>query len=125
MGYPKFVIKTSAGQFYFHLADANGDIILHSERYPSRMSAERCIESVKMHSTVDQQYDRGLTQQWEHYFVLRGGNHEVIAMSQMYPTEREMEEGIVAVKRSAAVARVEAVPTSGVSGGLAAESSSG
>ena len=121
MGHPKFVIRTSAGQFYFHLAAANGDIILNSERYTSQKSAERCIESVKINSTVDQQYDRRLTQQWEHYFVLRGGNHEVIGMSEMYATERVMEEGIVAVKRSAAVARVEGVTSSCVSGELTAE----
>ena len=107
MGNPKFVIRTSGGQFHFYLATANGKVVLNSERYTTRYTVEGCIESVKMHSTVDQRYDRRLSQHREHYFVLRGGNQEVIGMSEMYDTERAMEDGIVAVKRSAAVAGVE------------------
>ena len=107
MGHPKFVIEASGGQFHFHLATAKGEIVLNSERYTTRYNAEGCIESVKMNSTVDQRYDRKLSQHREHYFVLRGGDHEVIGMSEMYESERAMEEGIVAVKRSAAVAGVE------------------
>jgi uncharacterized protein len=107
MGHPKFVIKASGGQFHFYLATAKGEVVLNSERYTTRYNAEGCIESVKMNSTVDQRYDRRLSQHREHYFVLRGGNHEVIGMSEMYESERAMEDGIVAVKRSAAVAGVE------------------
>lgn len=108
MGHPKFVIKASDGQFYFQLATASGEVVLNSERHRSRDNAEGCIESVKANSTVDQRYDRRMSEYREHYFVLRGGNHEVIGMSAMYDDERAMEDGIVAVKRSAAVAAVEA-----------------
>jgi uncharacterized protein YegP (UPF0339 family) len=107
MGNPKFVIKTSGGQFYFLLATAAGEVVLISERYTTRRNAEGCIQSAKVNSTVDQRYDRRLSQHREHYFVLRGGEHEVIGMSEMYDSATAMEDGIVAVKRSAAVAAVE------------------
>jgi uncharacterized protein YegP (UPF0339 family) len=47
MGNPKFVIKRSDDQFHFHLTAANGEIILTSERYKTRSSADNGSAAVK------------------------------------------------------------------------------
>ena len=43
----KFVIKKSAGQYYFVLKAGNGEIIATSERYTTKAAAKNGIESVK------------------------------------------------------------------------------
>ncbi|HMI88592.1 MAG TPA: YegP family protein [Polyangiaceae bacterium] len=47
MGTPKFVIQHSNDQFHFRLTAANGEIILTSERYTTKASAENGVASVK------------------------------------------------------------------------------
>ena len=43
--------KTSDGQFMFNLKAVNGEIILTSERYKAKASAETGIASVKTNGT--------------------------------------------------------------------------
>jgi uncharacterized protein YegP (UPF0339 family) len=44
----KFELKTAKdGEFFFHLKAANGQIVLASEMYKGKSSAENGIESVK------------------------------------------------------------------------------
>jgi uncharacterized protein YegP (UPF0339 family) len=50
--------KTADGQFMFNLKAANGEVILTSERYTTKASAENGIESVKTNAPNDEQYDR-------------------------------------------------------------------
>ena len=49
---------TADGQFMFNLKAANGEVILTSERYTTKQSAENGIESVRTNSPLDERYDR-------------------------------------------------------------------
>ena len=42
--------RDEAGQYRFHLRTANGEIIVASQGYETKMSAEKAIESVKRYA---------------------------------------------------------------------------
>ena len=99
---PKFQIhKGKDDQFYFHLRAANGEIILVSEGYKKKDSAENGIESVKTNAPDDERYERKTSAKKQPYFVLKAANHEVIGTSEMYSSEAARDNGIEAVKDDA------------------------
>lgn len=108
MGSPKFKLWKSDRdrQYYFRLQAENGEPILHSEGYKSKAGAENGIESVRIHSPFEQNYERKRSHNDEFYFVLRAYNYEVIGMSEMYETEQGCENGINTVIRTAHDAKI-------------------
>ena len=108
MTQPRFKVSNSpGGQFTFNLTAANGEILLASERYTSRASAENGIASVKKNAPDDGRYDRRMAQNNQPYFVLKASNGEVIGVSEMYSSKAAMETGIASVKKNAPIAPVE------------------
>jgi len=109
VGNPKFKLWKSErdNQYYFRLQSENGEPILHSEGYQAKISAENGIESVRIHSPFEQNYERKTSRNSEFYFSLRSYNYEIIGMSEMYDTEQGCQNGIDAVKRTAPKAPVE------------------
>lgn len=98
--------KAVNGQFYFHLTAENNEKILASEMYTSKAGALNGIESVKVNSPEDSRYDRLTSKDGKFYFRLKAANHQVIGVSEMYTTERAMENGIQAVKRVGPIAQL-------------------
>ncbi len=98
-----FVInKATDGRFYFHLKAANGQIILSSQMYTAKNSAENGVESVRTNATDDANFERLTDANGKPYFVLKAANAQVIGTSQMYSSPAEMENGIASVKTNAA-----------------------
>ncbi|MCV4777876.1 YegP family protein, partial [Escherichia coli] len=77
---------------------SNGQVILSSETYDSRKSAENGIESVRKNSQVDARFERKTAKDGSAYFVLKAANGEPIGKSEMYKSVRSMENGIASVK---------------------------
>lgn len=103
----KYELKgTSDGQFMFNLKAANGEIILTSERYKAKASAENGIESVRKNSPTDGRYDRRTATDNSPYFVLKAANGEIIGKSEMYSSTSAMENGISSVKTNGPIAEV-------------------
>lgn len=103
----KFVIKKSNNdQFYFNLKAGNGEIILTSENYVAKSSAQNGIESVRKNAPIDNHYERK-TSPGKYYFVLKAGNGEIIGKSEMYNSSSAMETGIASAKSNAPTATVE------------------
>ena len=103
----KFVLKTAkTGKVHFNLKASNGQIVLTSEKYESRASAVKGIESVKKNSPLDDQYERKMSTSAQPYFVLKAKNHEVIGRSETYSSDGAMEKGIESVKKNGPVATV-------------------
>lgn len=92
--------KTSDGQFMFNLKADNHEIILTSERYTAKASAENGIESVKTNSPHDERYDRLTSSNGKPYFTLKAANGEVIGKSEMYESTQGRDNGIESVKRN-------------------------
>lgn len=104
----KFEIKTATdGQFHFNLIATNGQVILSSQLYTAKASAQNGIESVKVNAPIDSQYDRRMSKSDEPYFVLKAANGEIIGTSEMYSSKQAMENGIDSVKHNAPEAGVE------------------
>lgn len=98
--------RSSNDQFYFNLKAGNGEIILTSETYTTKSSAEKGIEAVRKNAPMDDSYDRRAALNGYPYFILKAANGEVIGRSETYSSEAAMERGIEAVKKNATSARI-------------------
>jgi uncharacterized protein len=90
--------KTTSGGFMFNLKSGNHEVILTSETYNSKASAEGGIKSVQSNAPNDDRYERRTSSKNEPYFVLKGANGAVIGNSEMYSSSSAMETGIASVK---------------------------
>lgn len=96
-----YVLKKSVdGQFYFLLYSSNGEVVLNSEMYAAKASAENGIASVRSNSTQDDRYSRNQASNGKFYFNLKAANHQVIGSSHMYSTTSARDAGIDAVKKN-------------------------
>lgn len=87
-------------QFYFVLKAGNAEIILTSELYEQRESAENGIASAQKYCTKDKRYKRKNDSNGKPYFKLKDGNHNLIGSSQGYSSESSRDKGIASVKRN-------------------------
>ena len=94
------------GEFYFHLKASNGQIILSSEMYKQKSSAENGIASVKKNAPDDAHYERKEAKNGQFMFNLKAANHEVIGSSETYTSTEARDHGITSVKTNAPAARV-------------------
>ena len=99
--------KTDSGKYRFRLKAANGENILSSQSYASRSGAVNGVKSVRTNGGNDARFERKEATNGKHYFVLKAGNHQVIAQSQMYATQRSCEAGVESIKRNCGSDRVD------------------
>lgn len=90
--------RSSNSQYYFVLKAGNGEIILTSEQYPAKASAQAGIASVQVNSPIDERYVRNMARDARFYFTLKAANHQVIGTSQMYVSASGRDNGIESVK---------------------------
>ena len=104
----KFVIsKRKNGEFQFNLKASNGQVILASEGYTTKAACKNGIESVMKNGTEDKRFDRKKSKNGKWYFNLKAGNGQIIGTSEMYESEKAMENGIASVGKNAPGAKVE------------------
>ena len=98
----KFELKKSKNdKYFFNLLAGNGQIIMSSEMYESKASAQNGIASVRKNAPDDARYDRLVGKDGSPYFTLKAGNHQVIGQSQMYAAEKSRDNGIDSCKTNA------------------------
>ena len=85
-------------QFSFVLKAGNGEVILRSQQYDSKASAENGIASVQENSSVEDRFERKDATDGSSYFNLKATNHQVIGTSQMYKTVAGRDAGIESVR---------------------------
>jgi uncharacterized protein YegP (UPF0339 family) len=96
-----FVIKqATSGENYFNLKAANYQVILTSQMYSSKPACFNGIESVRVNCSDDSRFERKLSVNDKHYFVLKASNGEIIGNSEMYASKAGMENGIESVKKN-------------------------
>ena len=94
-----FELKNSGtGSFMFNLKAGNHDVILTSQMYQAKQSAEEGIASVQDNSKGDDRYERKTSKTGEPFFLLKAGNGQVIGNSEMYSSTSAMEGGVASVK---------------------------
>jgi uncharacterized protein YegP (UPF0339 family) len=97
------------GQFSFVLKAGNGEVILRSEQYDTKASAENGIQSVQTNCGNDARYERKDASDGRCYFNLKAANHQVIGTSQMYKAAAGRDAGIESVKTNGTSTVVKAV----------------
>nr|WP_319251767.1 YegP family protein [uncultured Celeribacter sp.] len=98
----KFELYTDkAGEFRFRLKAGNGEIILASEGYKQKASAENGIESVRKNAPLDERYERKDTVSGKPMFNLKASNGQVIGTSESYSSTSARDNGIESVKKNA------------------------
>ena len=102
-----FELKTAtSGKFMFNLKAGNGEVILTSQLYEAKTSAENGIESVRKNAVDDARFERKTSQKGEPFFVLNAANGQVIGKSEMYASTAGMENGIASVTKNAPDAKL-------------------
>ena len=99
--------KDKAGEFRFRLKAGNGEIILASEGYKQKASAENGIDSVKKNAPMDERYERKDTSSGKPMFNLKASNGQVIGTSETYSSTSARDNGIESVKKNAPDAAVD------------------
>lgn len=104
----KFVIKKRInGEFQFNLKASNGQVILTSEGYTTKIACENGIASVRTNSQDESKYDKKTSTNGKYYFNLKAGNGQIIGTSEMYESASGRDNGIESVKSNAPSAEVE------------------
>lgn len=103
----KFTMFPSGNSYYWNLKARNGEKILHSEAYTTKEGCRTGIASVKTNSPYDERYEKKMSTNDQHYFVLKSLNHQVIGVSETYTTRSGRDNGIEDVKRYAPSAPIE------------------
>ncbi len=102
-----FELSNAAGsQFKFNLKAANHQVILSSELYKTKASAQDGIASVQKNAASDDRFERKQAKDGSHFFVLTATNGQTIGKSEMYTTVGAMENGIASVKTNAPAATI-------------------
>jgi uncharacterized protein len=102
-----FVLDRSKnGKYKFNLRAGNHQVILSSELYESKESAEAGIASVRNNASSDERFERKTAKDGSAYFVLKATNGQTIGKSEMYTTTSSMERGIRSVRTNAGAAKV-------------------
>jgi uncharacterized protein YegP (UPF0339 family) len=104
----KFELKKGrSGKFTFNLKAVNGRVVLTSQAYKTKAAAKNGIKSVCTNCSKDARFEQKASQKGEPYFVLLGGNKQVIGKSEMYASKASMVNGIASVKKSAPNAKTD------------------
>ena len=90
--------KNAKGQYSFVLKAANGEVILRSEQYEAKSSAESGIASVQKNCGLEDRYERKDASDGRFYFNLKAANHQIVGTSQMYQSASGRDNGIASVK---------------------------
>lgn len=100
-----FILKRSGTQYMFNLASSgSAQVVLTSERYTSKQSAQGGIGAVKSNASFDARYKRLTAANGQPYFTLQGANGEVIGASETYSSAQARDAGIAWVKANAPTA---------------------
>lgn len=88
----RFAIKKDAGgQFYFNLHAKNGEIVLHSERYPDKAGALNGAFSVADNGVTAARYQVRAASGGGYYLNLTASNGQIIATSEVYASKANAE----------------------------------
>lgn len=102
--------KDKGGKFRFRLKASNGQIILASQGYKTKVSAKNGIGSIQRNSAVDARFERK-SSKGKFMFNLKATNGQVVGTSERYDTERACENGMKSVAKNAPGAKIEDLAT--------------
>lgn len=87
-----------SGEFYFRLKAKNGQIILSSEGYTTKVACQNAIESVKKNSHYEDRFEKKETKEGKFRFNLKSTNGQIIGTSPNFESEEGRDNCIESVK---------------------------
>ena len=93
-----YELKRSGDQYMFNLKAGNHEIILTSQRYTTKATAEQGIASIQKNSPDDARFERKTASNGSPYFTLTATNGQIIGSSEMYSSVSARDNGIASVK---------------------------
>jgi uncharacterized protein YegP (UPF0339 family) len=105
----KAVLKKSqaAEPFTFSFVDDASKVVVKSENYAAKKSAQNGVESVKRNCQEDSRYELKDAKNGQLYFNLKAGNGQIVATSAMFDTDAERAAAISMLKSKAPDAPVD------------------
>ena len=95
------IYKDNKEEFRFRLKADNGQIVLSSEGYKTKVGCENGILSVRMNSQNPDSYESLKTKHLNFYFNLKASNGKIIGTSETYLKFGGMEYGIAVIVKIA------------------------
>lgn len=90
--------KSKDGQFRFVLKAGNNEVILSSDLYKTRASAENGMGSVQANSSQEDRFEKKDAANGKFFFNLKAANHQIIGTSQVYASSQSRDNGILSVR---------------------------
>ena len=98
--------KVKNGHYLFKLKGSNGEIILSSETFCSKASAENAITFARYNAPDEHNYELKQTTGERRYFVLRGKNYQILGSGGPFSCESEARRGIKTAMECAATEEI-------------------
>jgi hypothetical protein len=96
--------KSDGGKYFFNLKAGNHEVILTGELYETKGEAEAALETVRQRGGNPGNFERKISSASQPFFVLFNETGNALGRSEMYSSEKAMENGIESVGRNAATA---------------------
>ena len=93
-------------QFYFHLLDGKGELLMMSGDYPDKAAAEQAIKDVQVGSLMSDQIAAGQVANGETFFVIKDRSGDVLVKSILFDSRMSFDNALHAVKDNACIAEV-------------------
>lgn len=91
---------------YFVLKAGNGQVVLQSEMYTTKVACDNGIGSVMENASDDTKFAHLRAKSGQYYFNLKAKNGQIIGTSEMYESKASCENGIKSVMENAPTAKV-------------------
>lgn len=98
--------KDKGGKYRFRLKATNGQIILSSQGYKTKVSASNGIGSVQRNAADDSRFERK-DSKGKFMFNLKAMNGQVVGTSERYDSEKSRENGVQSVRKNAPGAKID------------------
>ena len=98
--------QNKKGLFEFNLKAGNGQVILNSEPYYTKVACENAIESVRRSSLIEHRFQKMESMTGYQYFYLKASNGMILATSNYYESTASRDNGIASVMKNAPDAKI-------------------
>lgn len=94
------ITRNRNGLFKWSLKAGNGEVVLASQMYKSKASAQKGIASTMLNSAHPDRFERKTARNNKPFFVLKALNGQQVGKSQLYESERARDNGIRSVAKN-------------------------
>ena len=99
------LFKDKGGKFRFRLKATNGQILVASQGYKTKVAAKNGVGSVQRNSAEDTRFERK-NGRGKFRFNIKATNGKIVGTSEAYDTQKACESGVKSVMKNAPSAKL-------------------